>query len=83
MVFPTVGDHVLRLVLVTFALFLLSLYKNVQCVNAITTRSSSTELARILGHDIANTEEKSYADNNSGELEKIPGYSLSGNNISF
>ena len=81
MVFPTVGDHVLRLVLVTFALFLSSLFKNVLCVNAITTRSSSTELARILGHDIANTEDKLHADNKSGELERIPGYSLGGNKI--
>ena len=64
--------------MVTFALFLLSLFKNVLCVSAITSRSSSTELARILGHDIAITEE-----NNLGELEKIPGYSLSGNKISF
>ena len=76
MVFSTVGDHVLRWVVVIFVIFLLALFNNIVCVNAITHSSSSAELERILGHDLPIKEGKSYVDRDSVELERIPGNSL-------
>ena len=77
MVFSTVGDQLLRWVVVIFVIFLLTLFNNVVCVNAITSHSSnSAELERILGHGLPIKEGKSYVDRDSVKLERITGNSL-------